>query len=92
MQPQVEHMLEKLEHLSPNVAGESRDFIDFSNQRIRTSACGRITHASLRGHLQSGMGQRRRCHLTTPNFGDGIGGSIHQLANHKAAARGDHQP
>ncbi|WP_339753673.1 hypothetical protein [uncultured Marinobacter sp.] len=33
MQPQVEHMLEKLEHLSPERLTEVEDFIDFLNQR-----------------------------------------------------------
>jgi hypothetical protein len=33
MQPQVEHMLEKLEHLSPERLAEVEDFIDFLNQR-----------------------------------------------------------
>ncbi|AXS84113.1 toxin-antitoxin system, antitoxin component, Xre family protein [Marinobacter sp. Arc7-DN-1] len=33
MQPQVEHMLEKLEHLSPGRLAEVEDFIDFLSQR-----------------------------------------------------------
>lgn len=33
MQPQVQHMLEKLEHLSPERLAEVDDFIDFLNQR-----------------------------------------------------------
>lgn len=33
MQPQVEHMLEKLEHLSPDRLAEVEDFIDFLQQR-----------------------------------------------------------
>lgn len=33
MQPQVEHMLEKLEHLSPDRLAEVEDFIDFLSQR-----------------------------------------------------------
>ncbi|MCP5014126.1 MAG: toxin-antitoxin system, antitoxin component, Xre family protein [Ketobacter sp.] len=33
MQPQVQHMLEKLEHLSPEQLAEVEDFIDFLNQR-----------------------------------------------------------
>ncbi len=33
MQPQVEHMLEKLELLSPERLAEVEDFIDFLNQR-----------------------------------------------------------
>lgn len=33
MQPQVEHMLEKLEHLSPERLAEVEDFIDFLRQR-----------------------------------------------------------
>ena len=33
MQPQVKHMLEKLEHLSPERLAEVEDFIDFLNQR-----------------------------------------------------------
>lgn len=33
MQPQVQHMLEKLEHLSPERLAEIEDFIDFLNQR-----------------------------------------------------------
>jgi len=33
MQPQVQHMLEKLEHLSPQRLAEVDDFIDFLNQR-----------------------------------------------------------
>lgn len=33
MHPQVEHMLEKLEHLSPERLAEVEDFIDFLNQR-----------------------------------------------------------
>ena len=33
MQPQVQHMLEKLEHLSPDRLAEVEDFIDFLNQR-----------------------------------------------------------
>jgi len=33
MQPQVQHMLEKLEHLSPERLAEVEDFIDFLNQR-----------------------------------------------------------
>lgn len=33
MQPQVEHMLEKLEHLSPERLAEVEDFIDFLSQR-----------------------------------------------------------
>lgn len=35
MQPQVEHMLEKLEHLSPDRLAEVEDFIDFLQQRDR---------------------------------------------------------
>lgn len=35
MQPQVEHMLEKLEHLSPERLAEVEDFIDFLSQRDR---------------------------------------------------------
>lgn len=33
MQPQVQHMLEKLKHLSPEQLAEVEDFIDFLNQR-----------------------------------------------------------
>ena len=33
MQLQVQHMLEKLEHLSPERLAEVEDFIDFLNQR-----------------------------------------------------------
>ena len=33
MQPQVQHMLEKLEHLSPDRLAEVEDFIDFLLQR-----------------------------------------------------------
>ncbi|HET8801142.1 MAG TPA: hypothetical protein VFN01_08160 [Marinobacter sp.] len=33
MQPQVEHVLEKLEHLSPDRLAEVEDFIDFLSQR-----------------------------------------------------------
>lgn len=33
MQPQVEHMLEKLEHLTPDRLAEVEDFIDFLHQR-----------------------------------------------------------
>lgn len=33
MQPQVQHMLEKLEHLSPERLAEIEDFIDFLSQR-----------------------------------------------------------
>jgi len=33
MQPQVEHMLKKLEHLSPDRLTEVEDFIDFLQQR-----------------------------------------------------------
>ena len=33
MQPQVQHMLEKLEHLSPERLAEIEDFIGFLNQR-----------------------------------------------------------
>lgn len=33
MQPQVEQVLEKLEHLSPERLAEVEDFIDFLNQR-----------------------------------------------------------
>ena len=33
MQPLVQHMLEKLEHLSPERLTEVEDFIDFLNQR-----------------------------------------------------------
>ncbi len=33
MQLQLEHMLEKLEHLSPERLAEVEDFIDFLNQR-----------------------------------------------------------
>lgn len=33
MQPQVQHMLEKLEHLSPDRLAEVEDFIDFLQQR-----------------------------------------------------------
>ena len=33
MQPQVQHMLEKLEHLSPDHLAEVEDFIDFLQQR-----------------------------------------------------------
>jgi hypothetical protein len=33
MQSQVQHMLEKLEHLSPERLAEVEDFIDFLNQR-----------------------------------------------------------
>lgn len=33
MQPRVEHMLEKLEHLSPDRLAEVEDFIDFLQQR-----------------------------------------------------------
>ena len=33
MQPQVEHMLAKLEHLSPERLAEVEDFIDFLSQR-----------------------------------------------------------
>lgn len=35
MQPQVQHMLEKLEHLSPDRLAEVEDFIDFLQQRDR---------------------------------------------------------
>lgn len=33
MQPQLQHMLEKLEHLSPERLAEVEDFIDFLQQR-----------------------------------------------------------
>jgi hypothetical protein len=33
MQPQVQHMLEKLEHLSPERLAEIEDFIDFLSQK-----------------------------------------------------------
>lgn len=33
MQPQVKHVLEKLEHLSPDRLAEVEDFIDFLQQR-----------------------------------------------------------
>jgi hypothetical protein len=33
MQPQVQHMVEKLEHLSPDRLAEVDDFIDFLQQR-----------------------------------------------------------
>lgn len=33
MQPQVEHVLEKLEHLTPARLAEVEDFIDFLQQR-----------------------------------------------------------
>ncbi|WP_415878832.1 toxin-antitoxin system, antitoxin component, Xre family protein [Methylomonas sp. TEB] len=33
MQPQVKHMVEKLEHLSPDRLAEVDDFIDFLQQR-----------------------------------------------------------
>ena len=33
MQPQVQHMLEKLEHLSPDRLAEVENFIDFLQQR-----------------------------------------------------------
>lgn len=33
MQPQVEHMLEKLEHLSSDRLAEVEDFIDFLQQK-----------------------------------------------------------
>mgnify|MGYP001062172525 CR=1 FL=1 len=33
MQAQVQHMLEKLEHLSPERLAEVEDFIDFLSQR-----------------------------------------------------------
>lgn len=33
MQPQVQHVLTKLEHLSPERLTEVEDFIDFLNQR-----------------------------------------------------------
>ena len=33
MQPQVEHVIEKLEHLSPDRLAEVEDFIDFLCQR-----------------------------------------------------------
>ncbi len=33
MHPQVQHMLEKLEHLSPDRLAEVEDFIDFLQQR-----------------------------------------------------------
>jgi hypothetical protein len=33
MQPQVQHVLEKLEHLSPDRLSEVEDFIDFLQQR-----------------------------------------------------------
>lgn len=33
MQPRVEHMLEKLEHLTPDRLAEVEDFIDFLQQR-----------------------------------------------------------
>jgi len=33
MQPQVQHMVEKLEHLSPDRLAEVEDFIDFLQQR-----------------------------------------------------------
>ena len=33
MQPQVQHMMEKLEHLSPDRLAEVEDFIDFLQQR-----------------------------------------------------------
>lgn len=33
MQTQVQHMLEKLEHLSPDRLAEVEDFIDFLQQR-----------------------------------------------------------
>ena len=94
MQPQVEHMLEKLEHLSPERLAEVEDFIDFLNQRDQGQALAAGLRASLRGHLQQGMGQRRRCHLRHPIISVTWywWASIHQLASHQAAARGDHQP
>ena len=33
MQPQIKHMLKKLEHLSPDRLAEVEDFIDFLQQR-----------------------------------------------------------
>ena len=33
MQPQVQHILEKLEHLSPERLTEVGDFVDFLNQK-----------------------------------------------------------
>lgn len=33
MQPQVQHVLQKLEHLSPERLAEVEDFIDFLQQR-----------------------------------------------------------
>lgn len=33
MQPQIQHVLEKLEHLSPDRLAEVEDFIDFLQQR-----------------------------------------------------------
>lgn len=33
MQPQIEHVLEKLEHLSPDRLAEVEDFIDFLSHR-----------------------------------------------------------
>ena len=35
MQPQVQQMIEKLEHLSPERLSEVEDFIDFLQQRER---------------------------------------------------------
>jgi hypothetical protein len=35
MQPQLEQMMEKLEHLSPDRLAEVEDFIDFLQQRDR---------------------------------------------------------
>ena len=35
MQPQLEQMIEKLEHLSPDRLAEVEDFIDFIQQRDR---------------------------------------------------------
>lgn len=41
MQPQVEHMLEKLEQLSPDRLAEVEDFIDFLQQRDQDRALRR---------------------------------------------------
>jgi len=47
MQPQVQHVLEKLEHLSPDRLVEVEDFIDFLRQRDQDKRLRRdFAHAS----------------------------------------------
>lgn len=47
MQPQVQHVLEKLEHLSPDRLAEVEDFIDFLQQRDQDKRLRRdFAHAS----------------------------------------------